>query len=147
MSKVKVQQPIVHTPSFKQYYLSGATFQLLVEKIGLTLPMGRLDANYYFTDMPGWSKILFDLVFKSSLYKTDRFDCENYAMKAMNLCAERYGINTLGVAIGNVPERHAFNFFYHGNGFLLWEPNSGFEWSGQPFEIGENGYNPEIGLV
>jgi len=74
--------------------------------------------------------------------------CENYALKASNLVAEHYGLNTLAMAIGDIPEgRHAFNIFYHGAGFMLWEPNEGFPFSGSPFEIGDFGYKPEKILI
>jgi len=83
-----------------------------------------------------------------SLVKSNQPHCENYALKAMNQCAERHGLNTLAMVIGDIPEgRHGFNIFYHGDGFMLWEPNEGFAWSGQPFEIGENGYKPDLILI
>ena len=91
--------------------------------------------------------MLYDLTFKSSLYKLDRLDCEDYALKAMVLCAERYGLNTLRLAIGWTPlGRHGFDIFYHGEGFMLFEPNEGFGYSGA-FELGEHGYKPELILL
>lgn len=152
MSKIKVQQPIVHIPNFREYSTTADRMRKLLTTLGLEMPMGMLDSWYYFTDMESWGKVLYDLVFSSSLYKPNRFDCENYALKAMNTCAERYGLNTLAMVIGDMPQgRHGFNLFaYYDAGdikFMLWEPNEGFEWSGQPFEIGENGYQPELVLI
>jgi len=148
MSKFKVQQPLIHIPSFKTYYVSGSFLKEEIESLGFTVPMGRLDSQYYYTDLEGWGAILWDLVFNSNLYKADRFDCENYALKAMTLCAERYGLNTMGLVIGDIPQgRHGFNIFYHGDGFMLWEPNDGFPYSGSPFEIGEHGYRPDMVLI
>jgi len=98
--------------------------------------------------LEGWGNILWDLVFNSNLYKADRFDCENYALKAMTTCAERYGLNTMGLVIGDIPlGRHGFNIFFHGDGFMLWETNDGFSYAGTPFEIGEYGYHPDIVLI
>lgn len=110
--------------------------------------MGMLDWQYYHTDLEGWNEVLFNLIFKSNLYKQDKFDCENYALKAMNTCAERYGLNTLAVVIGDIPQgRHGFNILYYGDGFMLWEPNDGFPFSGSLFEIGDYGYQPELVLI
>jgi len=106
-----------------------------------------LYAFFYFSDTEGWGKILEDLVFKSSLYKTGRFTCVNYALKAQEECCLRYGINALRLCIGDTPQgRHAFNIFYNGAGLMLWEPNEGFPFSGSAFEIGDFGYQPELVL-
>jgi len=90
------------------------------------------------------------LLFKSSLYKADRFDCEDYAIKAMVTCAELFGLNTFRYTYGNTPlGAHGFNSFWTGDGFLLFEPNAGFQ--GQLdspiFEWGENGYLPTNVLI
>ncbi|MBA7652219.1 hypothetical protein ES703_60049 [subsurface metagenome] len=148
MSKFKIQQPVIHLPSYTQYLKEGTALKQEVEALGFQIPMGLLDRHYYYTNLEGWGNILYDLVFNSNLYKRDRFDCDNYALKAMNVCAERYGLNTLAMVIGDMPQgRHAFNMLYYGEGFMLWEPNEGFDWSGVPFEIGENGYVPDLILI
>ena len=148
MSSFKLQQPWIHLPSFKEYQITGVLLRSKLKDLGLEVPLGMLDSMYYHTDLEGWGKVLYDLAFSSSLYKSNKFDCENYALKAMNLCAERYGLNTLAMAVGNIPQgRHGFNIFYYGDGFMLWEPNMGFGWSGEPFEIGENGYQPDLVLI
>ena len=148
MSKLKVQNPVVHTPSLKEDVLSSIAFRPKLEAIGLKIPLFLLDGWYYYVSLEDWGKVLWDLVFSSSLTKLDKFDCDNYALKAMTICHERYGLNTMGMVIGNIPSgRHAFNIFYHGDGFKLWEPNSGFTYAGTPFEIGENGYHMEIVLI
>lgn len=149
MSNLTFQQPVIHTPSFKEFKISAPNLIGKLKGLGFGVPMGMLDAQYFFTDLEGWGKVLQDLVFKSNLYKTDKFDCENYALKAMNACAERYGLNTLCMVIGNTPQgRHGFNIFYYGgDGFMLWEPNEGYSFSGSAFEIGEYGYRPDTVLV
>ena len=148
MSNFKLQQPVVHTPGFEVHQISGLLLKARIEDLGLEMPLGMLDWQYYHTDLEGWGKILYNLVFSSSLYKKDKFDCENYALKAMNLCAERYGLNSLGLVVGNIPQgRHGFNMFYSGEGLMLWEPNMGFAWSGGPFEIGDHGYQLDKVLI
>ena len=148
MSKIKTQQPVVHIPSFREYQISSPVLKIKIEALGLSIPMGMLDYQYFHTDLEGWSKVLYNLVFKSNLYKKDKFDCENYALKAMSLCAERYGLNTLAMVIGDIPQgRHGFNMLYHGDGFMLWEPNEGFPFSGSSFEVSEHGYHPDVVLI
>lgn len=145
MSKFTIKTPVTHIPKVKEYQISGVE---LYSKLGYTVPFGMLDSWYYYADMEGWGSIIQDMVFKSSLYSADKFDCDNYALKAMSVCAERYGLNAFGVAIGASPAgRHAFNIFYNGERFMLWEANDGFSFSGHAFEIGENGYIPELILL
>ena len=85
---------------------------------------------------------------KSSLYKAEKFDCEDYAMKAAITCRELYGLNTMAFVLGNMPlGYHGFNMIYTGQDFLLFEPNAGFDCSGQAFPIGEFGYTPSLVLV
>ena len=149
MSSFKVQQPVIHIPSFDEYQISSPLLRAHLQVMGLVVPMGMLDSVYYYTDLEGWAKILYDLVLKSSLYKTDRFDCENYALRVMNLCAERYGLNAMGLVIGDMPlGRHGFNIFYCGADiFMLFEPNEDFGYEGEAFEIGEHGYQPDEVLI
>ena len=140
MSKLRIQNPVIHIPSFKEYIIDGMSIYSKITSMGYKMPLGLLDSTYYYTDLEGWGSILWDLTFNSNLYKADRFDCENMAFKAMNLCAEKYGLNTLGVVIGNIPQgRHGFNILFHGDGFKLFEPNFDFGYDGL-FEIGEHGY-------
>ena len=147
MSNIKIKPIIEHTPSFKEYQISGLNLSVELQNMGLEYPLGMLDWNYYHTDMEGWGKILYDLVFKSDLYKKDRFDCEDFALKAMVKCRERYGLNTLAMVIGDTPlGRHGFNMFYYGEGFMLFEPNEGFNYDGA-FDMGEHGYRPDSILI
>ena len=104
--------------------------------------------DIFFTDSEGWGKILYDLIFNSNLYQTGIFTCLNYSLKAFNECCERYRLNGLLTVFGMTElGYHAFNIFYDGSGFLLWEPNEGFPFSGSAFEIGEYGYQPQIVLI
>lgn len=148
MSKFKVQQPAIHIPNFKEYQITGLLLKAKIESLGLEIPMGMLDWQYFHTDLEGWGKVLENLVFSSSLYKKDKRDCDWYAFKAFVECQARFGLNTLAMVIGDMPQgRHAFNMFYTGEGFLLFEPNDGFLFSGSAFEIGEFGYQPELILL
>ena len=142
MSQIKVKQPIVHIPSFKEYSISGIELANKYIQLGISIPFPRSDNWYYFTDVEGWSKLIPFLLIKSSLYKQDRFDCEDFAIKAQVLCAELFGLNTLRYTYGDMPlGRHGFNSFYTGDGFLLFEPNEGFN-DDPVFGISDNGYQP-----
>lgn len=147
MSKFNVQTPVVHIPSFKEYSITSSELKAKILALGLKLPIGMLDSWYYYTDLEGWGKILYDLTFNSNLGKANKFDCDNYALKAMSECAERYGLNTMAFVIGDIPQgRHGFNMFFAGDCFWLHEPNSGFQYGGY-FPIGENEYIPELVLI
>jgi len=144
MSRLKVQQPIVHTPSFKEYKISGPELAKKYEGLGIEMPFPRSDNWYYHSDAEGWAKILPDMVIKSSLFKPDRTDCDWYARKAFVVCCERYGLNTLLYTYGKMPlGPHGFNSFWVGDGMMLFEPNEGFVDyldGNLVFELGENEY-------
>jgi hypothetical protein len=158
----KLQSPIApHIPSFKEYSISGGELAAIYRKLGVKMPFPRSDSWYYFTDAEGWAKILPDLVLKSNLYKTDKFDCDKYARKAFITCCERYGLNTLLYTYGDMPlGAHGFCSFWTGETIMLFEPNEGFEdergtirdlWGYLDgdiiFEIGNNGYQPKDVLI
>ena len=151
MSKFTYQPPVTHVPSFTEYKISGAELAQKYTQLAVTLPFPRSDSWYYHTDEEGWARLLADLAFNSSLYKADRFDCEDYAMKAQSTCAERYGLNTLRYTYGTMPlGAHGFCSFWTGDRFLLFEPNdSFFDTLGGDlvFEVGEHGYTPESVLL
>jgi hypothetical protein len=143
MSRIKVQNPIKHIPSFKRYSIGINEMQNLLTALGLEIPFGLWQTEYFYTDLESWGKILWDLVFSKDLYKADISDCDWYATKAWVKCREIYRLNTLMVVTGPTPlGYHAWNMLYYGEGFMLWEPNDGFEFSGGLFEIGEYGYKP-----
>jgi len=58
MSQLKIQHPVIqHTPSFKEYKISG---QELAEKyvdLGVEMPFPRSDSWYYHSDVESWAKI------------------------------------------------------------------------------------------
>ena len=144
MSQFRFRAPVQHIPGFRELEIDAQPLLVKLQKAGIKVPVGLLDNRYYFTDLEGWGKVLSDLTFKSNLYAKEKWDCDNYALKAMTVCAERYGLNTLGMVIGDIPTgRHAFNLFYYGEGFMLHEPNAGFEYGGM-FGLGENGYRADM---
>jgi len=157
MSQIKLKQPVVHTPTFNKWGIQRYALVQKLKELGIgTFPKTSdfvLDNWYYYTDLEGWAKILPDLVLNSGLYRTNIFDCEDYGLKAQIECADRYGLNAMRLCIGEVPEGgHGFNLLFYGGasgieGALLFEPNGGFEWGGNAFEIGENGYVPKMVFI
>jgi len=161
LSKFVVQPPVVHIPSFEKWGVYGNDIHLYLTSnipkppnTHIKVPANPLDGAYWYTDGEGWAKILPDLILKSDLYRKDIFDCDDYALKTMMTCRERYGLNGMFMVIGDTPSgRHAWNmfiirtttgYFYE---LLCFEPNEGFPFSGQAFEIGEHGYKPEIAIL
>jgi hypothetical protein len=145
MSRIKIKQPIVHTPGFREYKISGSELFSKYQAMGVTMPFPMSDNWYYHSDREGWAGLVSHLLFKSNLYKADRFDCEDYAIKAMVTCAELFGLNTFRYTYGNTPlGAHGFNSFWTGESFLLLEPNAGFQsqLDSPVFEWGENQYAP-----
>ena len=120
MSQFRFRAPVQHIPGFRELEIDAQPLLVKLQKAGIKVPVGLLDNRYYFTDLEGWGKVLSDLTFKSNLYAKEKWDCDNYALKAMTVCAERYGLNTLGMVIGDIPTgRHAFNLFYYGFSQLI----------------------------
>jgi len=155
MSRIEVKQPIVHTPSFKEYKIAGSELKKKYEGLGIKVwPMSYY--WYYHTDAEGWAKLLLHLVIKSNLYVADRRTCAWYAKKATVLCNELYKLNTLPETWGGSPlGYHAFNTFWTGDSIMILEPNEGFDdgdnyqdiWGALDddivFALGDNGYKPD----
>lgn len=126
-----------------------------IEPINIEIDGQRLilDSLYYYTTMDDWLTIIGSLMFDSDLYKKNKFDCEDYALKAQVVCAETYGLNAFRWVVGFIPTGgHGFNIVPYGDatgieGFMLWEPNDGFEHSGSLFNLGDFGYEAKLALV
>lgn len=138
---------LFYKPKYNIYSMSRAAMQNKLKEIPVQIPCGLFDSNYYYTDDQGWANILINAISSSLLYKSDKFDCENYAMKAMSTIAEKYGLNAFGVCLGHMSQGyHGFNIFYVGNRFMLFEPNLGYSYAGY-FEIGDHSYQPSQVLM
>jgi len=160
MSKLLLKA--AHIPSFNIYEAQRHHLLDRLEEVSVK-PMIEapgddpfvLSYRWTYTDLDGWGKVIPDLVLASDLYKPDVFMCWGYALNAQVECAKRYGLNTFLMCIGKVEgytAKHAFNIFPYGDiheikGLLLFEPNDGFKWAGNAFDIGENGYQPQYVLM
>lgn len=118
-----------------------------MSKAGISIPMGLLDGTYWTTDAKGWSEVLSRLVASPFAYKDEVNDCEDIALEAMVACSREYGLNTLGMAIGNSPQgRHAFNLFLI-DGIDLWVFEPQDVMGIQYFPLGEQGYTVDMLLI
>ena len=132
---------------FAEKQIVGDRLRDKLVALGFMVPLGMMDSVYHYTDAEGWAKILADMTFKSDLYKPDRFDCEDYAMKACVTCRERYGLNAFGLVLGMTPAGyHGFNIGLSETDFFLFEANAGFGFGGA-FPIGEHGYLPSLIVI
>ena len=132
--------------NFTKLTIPGVNLRNLILAQGWNLPMGMLDNEYYYTDVTGWAAVLTDMTFSSFLYTPETFDCEDYALKAMVVSTEKYGLNAFGLVVGEMPQGwHGWNVFYAGDRFMMLEPNTGFNLG--YFEVGTNGYIPRNILI
>lgn len=140
----KIPEPI---KDFKVYTMTGSSLWAKLSTAGLSMPMGMLDNEYYYTDEAGWKVILGDLVQNSNLYVTDKYDCDKFAMKARVTAFERYALNTVGFVIGDIPQgRHSFNLIVTTTGFLLFEPQRDITNFGV-FPLGGRSYHADVILI
>lgn len=154
MSTIKVQTPVVHTPSFKRWGIQRSYFVRRLKALGIEpFPEGFAFFEwYYYTTLVDWGKVLYDLVFKSGLY-SPTFKCADYALEAQTECSKRHKLNSLRMCLDKRSQEkgHAYNLFPYGNGegiegIMLFEPNEGYKWSGA-LEIGDFNYQPIAVLI
>jgi len=155
-------EPTPTLPTYKRWSVAGHYLIKKLEKMGMkTFPSAKqinnmkLDEKYTYTNLDGWAEVIPHLITKSDLYRKNIFDCEDYAVEAQSICAKNYGLNAVRLCVGTIPSStdpnkpagHGFNILFYGDdkgveGVLLFEPNAGFAWAGNAFEIGENDYQP-----
>lgn len=158
---MKVQPPIVHLPSYKQWKVPVNYVDQIVQSLGLQLLyLNGVHAWYTYTDNEGRAALLPHLLQKSNLYEPGVFTCINYAFRVWNLCGELYGLNTWVPIIGRIPNyevRHAWvlimvgdEYGLHSGLFTYFEPNDGWDMgvelenAYQSFPIGQEGYQGEF---
>ncbi|GAG88752.1 unnamed protein product, partial [marine sediment metagenome] len=155
---IELENPTTLLPQVPRWGVQRHYFVQRLKELGIgTFPEDTdfvLDQLLCYTTMEGWGQVLYNLVLDSELYKKDIFDCEDFALKAQGICAERYGLNSFRMCIGDMPQgKHGFNIFFErtkdgGIGDVwLFEPNGGFEHSGEAFKVGEYGYQPQVVLI
>lgn len=111
------------------------------------------DGKYKYTDFATMMKIIkYDIV-KWNDYRSEVFDCDNFAVSFAGMVPFIYGINNVGIAIGKVIDEkgnvgyHAWNVFLarksDGNPMLyMYEPQSGKFSTYREGRIGNWKYEP-----
>ena len=118
-----------------------------LKALGIT-PMFTTAPDYkvFYPDEVSLEKMIPFLTFSAEYYIAKLgIDCDDYAMWAAALARLIFECNGIYQAWGNMDlGYHAFNIVKVGeNLYRLWEPNSGFAWAGEPFEIGTHNYLPD----
>ena len=124
-------------------YTRGEILLFLSNQLGLpTSTLSLADEKYYVETWSKWIPIIdYDLI-DQQVYLSDIRDCDNFAAMYSARASFIYGLNSCGLAYGNIYDlltkkllfRHAFNLIiYHENGALklrLYEPqtDSSIEW-------------------
>jgi hypothetical protein len=146
MSKIRLRVDVNHLPSFTERQISGNELLRQYNNVGIEKPFPISDSIYYYVNDVDLAQLIPYMVIKSNLYREDRFDCEDYALKAQVTCAELFGLNSMRYTYGKTPlGYHGFNTAWVGHRFLVFEPNEAF-WAYLDghllFELGENDYEP-----
>ena len=160
-NKVIIKPPVEVIPTFKTWIVPRFYFVRLCEENGIKpsqlLPNSVLYSKVRYTTLESTDILLQDLMPHLPPNSADWTQyCYYQAQAAFVKCVERYRINALATVLDlrlelEKPNAHAYNIIAYGNetglnGLLLFEPNSGYEWSGiVPF--GEHNYKPEIVLI
>ena len=97
------------------FYLEG----LVHENIGCKVIF--LDGRYKVPTIDVWRKIIkADILDKVKKWREDVFDCDNFALVFSAHCAEFYGVNTAGIALGNVYDANTLELVgYHAYNVLV----------------------------
>lgn len=126
---------------------------LLQNNLGIE-PMSqfRPDTKKYFVDPPVLQQMIPFLTYPAEDYIYSYYiDCDDYAKWAAADARRIFRVNGIFECWGNVklyedkpPEAHAFCLAIASYASVkLFEPNAGFPWAGELFDIGEHGYEPK----
>jgi len=98
------------------------------------------DSWYYIPTFDDWVIIINYLKKKVPKYRTDRFDCENFADWFRVMVGDYFGINTMATVIGNWDgNRHGWSFFPDSKG-NWWQMESQ---TGEIINYPDNEYKPD----
>lgn len=126
MSKLFVK--VDHIPKFEEFSMSSSQLRSMLER-HLELQLGKAilwDRRYYCVSHSDWGKVFGDVLLNMPKYTKDKFDCENFALLVSARVAEKYKLNSCGIAIGDSPwGRHGFNIFLSDVGLFYLEPQNG----------------------
>lgn len=135
MSKFIIK--VDHIPNFEEFSMSSLQLRGMLEQ-HLSLEPSRTilwDRCYYCVNHSDWGKVFGDVLLNMPKYTADKFDCENFALLVSARVAEKYKLNSCGIAIGQSPYGyHGFNIFLSDGGLFYLEPQNG-----DVFSVDEDG--------
>lgn len=137
------QSPIATSkPSITFYEIDYNVVLSELNAMGLSiLRSGLLDSQYYYTTLWGIQEAVkyARKVYSFPSYKSEKTDCDDFAILMKGLLSAEFGLNDVGIVFGDSPMGyHAFNMARVEDRRVLIEPQTG-----EVFEIGENGYIPK----
>lgn len=145
MSRIQLQKPIVHLPSFKESDLTIPELRRLIHTTYPDIKLYLWDRSYWYISHENWGKVFADVLLNMPSYTADRFDCENYSLLTSARISSKYQLNSCGIAIGASPfGEHGYCIFIsqvdgEPELFLL-EPQNGMI-----FSVDDNsGYFPRL---
>ena len=140
MSKFAVK--VEHLPSITELDMSSSQLRNMLEPLGLR-ELHLWDSHYFYCSHEDWGKVLAKVLLGMPKYTAEKWDCEQYAMRATVRAGELFQLNTLGLCIGQSPfGYHGFNIFVSEAGLFYMEPQTA-----DIYSIGENsGYKAEIAI-
>ena len=102
------------------------------------------DYYIYYTSEEGWVDLTPYLVYPASYYVAERADCDDYSGWATADASRKFKLSGCLYVEGTINnEPHAWSLVITGpNTFKMFEPNAGWPWAGELFEVGEHGYRP-----
>ena len=137
-------------PKIDHYTIDAGAISSEILHQGIETLFGRLDTNYYFTNLEDWGQVFNWIYQTQELPKSipEISDCDDFAIWLKAMVSVHFGLNSCAFLIGLNPQgKHSFNMIKAEDGWYLWEPNPDFGIE-EPFNIlDEHGYKPEHILV
>ncbi len=138
--------PTIYPNDYNIYSMNYSTVRDELTALGIICMDNNLpDINFYYTDISRWQEIIKYLTYSAEYYsQSERKDCDDYSKKASADSSFNFGLNTIQ-AWGHTPnEYHAFNLVKTLDGYMIFEPNAGFECAGELMELNNKyGWSPD----
>ena len=130
-------------PDITFYEIDSKQVAAELKALNIATPLGLLDygSPYYYTTLWGLNEAIGYIrkIYSFPKYEMPRRDCDDFAFLMKGLISAEFGISDFGFALGASPMGyHAFNIARIEDRRVLIEPQTG-----EIFELGERGYNPD----
>ncbi|WP_059280149.1 lectin MOA-related protein [Dehalococcoides mccartyi] len=123
----------------KQFIMTAEEAFSILHKLHVKTIMIDDELLYYLSEEE-WLPILKEASANLPQYQPDRFDCEDFAISMIAYIAQRYRLNSCGMARGESPGGyHAWNVILTEHGPKFFEPQTG-----TLFEFNGGGYSADM---